>query len=295
MKLKYLIFTAVMLLSFLSAEDMKDKVVFGSTVKIETGDTVKEAVSIGGDVVVNGIVEKNAVSIGGTLTLGPKAFIMGDAVAIGGEIVKHKNAKIGGNTVSVNRFLVLFIPVIAVCALFIAFVIFIVKLIAGVLLTSIAVFLFPKQIENTSTTLVHAPVRSLLWGIVGSLLLVPFICVLALTVIGIPLIPVTLFVIGLSVFFGYISIARLLGQRVFIVFKKPKIGIVWETFIGILLLIILSAIPWIGGFLSFTACVFGFGAVLIEVRSWQKQKSGGKKSAPAQKSSVKKKGKSKKK
>jgi len=65
-----------------------DRVRIGGDVVVEKGMTVKDAVAVGGNVTVNGVVNKSAVAVGGSVFLGPDAVVRKDVVCIGGVIEK---------------------------------------------------------------------------------------------------------------------------------------------------------------------------------------------------------------
>ena len=80
-----------------------DMVRIGGDVTVEEGRVVKDAVAIGGSVTVlsGGRVMGNAVAIGGDVHLKANARVEGDTVAIGGEILKEEGASVGGNEVAI--------------------------------------------------------------------------------------------------------------------------------------------------------------------------------------------------
>jgi hypothetical protein len=72
-------------------------------VTVDEGRVVKDAVAIGGSVTVHsgGRVTGNAVAIGGDVHLKANAHVEGDTVAIGGEILKEEGASLGGSEVAI--------------------------------------------------------------------------------------------------------------------------------------------------------------------------------------------------
>jgi hypothetical protein len=67
---------------------------------IHMGGTSGDTVAILGNVVVDGTVKGDVVSVGGGVKLGEDASVAGDAVAIGRGIYRHPNAMVKGETVS---------------------------------------------------------------------------------------------------------------------------------------------------------------------------------------------------
>jgi hypothetical protein len=98
------------------AEDGGDRVQFFQSITVgadeHIGDAVcifcsiriagssGDAVAIFGNIVVDGAVNGDAVSVGGGIKLGEDASVGGDAVAIGQGVYRHPNAVVKGQTVS---------------------------------------------------------------------------------------------------------------------------------------------------------------------------------------------------
>ena len=66
-----------------------DRVAFGHDVHVAAGEVVHDAISFGGDTVVEGIVEGDAVSFGGSVDVRDGAWVRGEVVAFGGPIHDH--------------------------------------------------------------------------------------------------------------------------------------------------------------------------------------------------------------
>ena len=63
-----------------------DRVSFGNPVHVGPTELVHDAVSFGGDTVIDGTVEGDAVSFGGSVVLREGAQVRGDTVAFGGAV-----------------------------------------------------------------------------------------------------------------------------------------------------------------------------------------------------------------
>jgi|SRR5664279_2072755 hypothetical protein len=103
-------------------EHVGDAVCIFCSIRIagSTGD----AVAIFGNIVVDGVVNGDAVSVGGGIKLGEDASVGGDAVAIGQGVYRHPNAVVKGQTVSqagpiilLGLIIVPLLPIILVVAL----------------------------------------------------------------------------------------------------------------------------------------------------------------------------------
>ena len=104
MKKWYLIIALSLPLAVFSFEAAiaRDQVRIGGDVVVEEGIVVKDAVAVGGSVTVNGKVRKSAVAIGGSVRLGPNAVIGKDVVSIGGVVDQMLGSKIHGDIVELN-------------------------------------------------------------------------------------------------------------------------------------------------------------------------------------------------
>lgn len=126
--------------STLFANDGGDRVQFFQSINIGPDDhvgqvvcmfcsvhmagTADEVVSILGNVIIDGTVNGDVVTVGGGLKLGEDANIGGDAVAVGRGLYRHPNAVIKGEAVSqsgpailMGLILVPLLPIILVVAL----------------------------------------------------------------------------------------------------------------------------------------------------------------------------------
>lgn len=135
-------FVALMVLAptALFANDGGDRVQFFQTINVNADDHVGDvvclfcsirvsgscgdAVAIFGNIVVDGTVSGDAVSVGGGIKLGEDASVGGDSVAIGQGVYRHPNAVVKGQVVSeagpvifLGLIIIPLLPVIVVVAL----------------------------------------------------------------------------------------------------------------------------------------------------------------------------------
>jgi len=242
----------------------QDIVKIGSGVELKQGEKANNVVAVGGSVSLNGEAQQDVVAVGGSVFLGSKAVVGGKVVSVGGSIAKTDGAQIKGNLIETKALDVSTI----LCdlpnkkwkklehifrgATFIGFL----------ALALLIIALFPTQIGQISAVIEKNPVKSILWAILGMLLIVPIAILLAISLVGILLIPVELVLVGISVLFGYIATAQLLGKKAAAALKKVNLPIFWETFWGIVLLWLITWIPFLGGFVCMIVCMLGFGGVI---------------------------------
>ncbi len=238
----------------------------GSDVHVEKDMRVEDAVAVGGSVYVDGIVDGDAVAVGGTIHLSEEAIIHGDAVTIGGTIDKAEGAMIYGTTVDVGSFnfenifagkhflsghrgipkVFTIIPLIGLFAL--------------VLLLSI---LIPTELSTVAANIKNEPIIMFLWGILGIILIVPLAVMLAISIIGIVLIPIEVLAVFLALLIGYIAVAIIIGKKLLRALNKDNPAVILSAILGVLILWLVGLIPIFGSIVKAIAWIIGFGAVRL--------------------------------
>lgn len=269
---KYLpiVLSLIVLIGFAGPIQASDKsiVKIGSDVHVEKDMRIDDAVAVGGSVYVDGIVDGDAVAVGGTVHLGEEAVIHGDAVTIGGNIDQAEGAMIYGSTVDVSSINfesifddidfapnfgglprgLRFIPIIGLFAL--------------VLLLSA---IMPMELNKVATIVKNEPLHMFLYGLLGFILIVPLAVLLAISIIGIALIPIEMLAVFIALLMGYIAVAIIIGKRVLKALKNNDPNIILSALLGVLLLWLVGLIPFFGFLVKAIACVIGFGAVIIVI------------------------------
>lgn len=247
----------------------KDIVKFGD-LSVAKEMEVRDAVAIGGDVTVDGKVERNVVAVGGSVFLTSKAMIGGDAVSLGGTIEQEEGAWVQG------RIMELAFPNLASLSgalssdkwrdLFWIFrgISFLTSL-AFLVLALLIVLLIPRPVGIISANIEKDPLRAGGWGLLGVLLIAPLAFLLTLSIVGILLIPLEiLFVISAGIL-GYVAVAQLLGKKITIALKRPNQPIIRETLLGLILLWIIGWIPFLGWLVKSIAGLLGLGGVIASL------------------------------
>jgi hypothetical protein len=251
----------------------KDLVKVGGSVVVEEGQRVKDAVAVGGDVTVRGEVTNDAVAVGGSVFLSPDAVVQGSAVSVGGEVVQPEGAQVNEDVVEIS------VPFVrstvrsmveegwrpvwrtAQAVSFVGFL----------ALALILVALFPSTFEKLAVQSRTKPLEAGLWGLIGVVLIVPVMVLLAISLVGIPLIPFEILFVVLAMVVGYIGIGLMIGQGVARAFKKDETHVVLSTLIGVALLGLVGWVPFLGGIVRALASLIGFGAALVLLRRWLQQ------------------------
>ena len=244
-----------------------ERVVFGRSLTIGADETVDKAVAIGGSITVAGHVRSDAVAIGGSVTLLPGASVGGDSVAIGGAVSVAEGATLEGDNVSLGGAIPTTVGSMTRWVVggphMLSMFRFASRLMRAVLLWVIAVLIavtFPGALTRIGAYLVNRPGLSALGGAAILLGFVPLCVLLAVTIIGIPLIPVAVMLVVALFLFGFTVSAAWLGERLpFLQEKTP----VKTAALGGVVFALVGLIPWIGTAALILAAAFSAGATLL--------------------------------
>lgn len=266
MKTLVLLLPVFGLLSTVQAKE-KSIVKIGGDVVVVESEEVDDAVAVGGDITVNGTVNGNAVAVGGSIHLGQNAVIRGDAVSIGGTVHKEEEAVIHGDMVEIGDmgFLSYVIPFGKPGFWEIHWAFKIVSFIGFLVIALFIILLLPNQISAVARGIEKDVVTTILYSVVGVVLIVPLAISLAISVIGIPLIPLEILAIILAMVLGYIAVAQLIGTRALASIKKPSESLIAQTFSGLVILAVVGLIPFIGLLVKGIVFLIGFGGVITAV------------------------------
>src|SRR5262245_16419036 len=245
-----------------------ERVVFGRSLNIGADETVDRAVAIGGSVTIAGHVRRDAVAIGGSIALLPGARVEGDAVAIGGTVSVAEGASLDGDNVSLGGALPATVGSMTRWAVGgphrLSMFSFASRLTRAVLLFVIAMliaFAFPGALTRIGAYLVNRPGLSALGGAAILLGFAPFCVLLAVTVIGIPLIPVAVMLLVALFLFGFTVSAAWLGERMPVSqeHKTPARSVAR----GGAILVLVGLVPWFGTAALVLTAAISAGATLL--------------------------------
>jgi hypothetical protein len=238
----------------------------GSDILIEEEMRVRNACSVGGQITVHGMVERNVIAIGGSIVLARTAVVGGNVISVGGIVVKARDAEVYGNITEINSssLSTVFSSMLseekegwswlfAIISLAMFFFILIVAL--------FIVVLAPKPIHIVSDAIRNSTFNVSLWGLLILILIVPLAVLLTISVVGIVLIPLEVLIVLCAALIGFIAVGRLVGNRVLRIFKRPNPNVVWETFWGLTILWFIGWIPYLGWMVKTIAIILGLGSV----------------------------------
>ena len=274
----------------------EDKVVFGGTYTLESGETLEGALLVfggnvtleseslvtedvvvfGGNVDISGTVEGGVVAIGGNLNLLPDPVVEGDVASIGGNVNRQRvhRWKVGSSprsnplTLSVVRDIRL--PVVRSTMGFPGIFgvgWFFLKILLWMVLAAVVVLFIPERTRRAADTVVSQPLISGGLGLLTAVILPPVLVVLGITICLLPLALLALVLAVLIWAFGLIAIAYELGVRLAGLAKQEWAPAVNAGFGAFVLMLILntvgSLVPCVGWVLPFLVGCIGFGAVVL--------------------------------
>jgi len=248
-----------------------DIVVMGGDLSIE-GLANGDAVCIGGNFHISGNLLGDAVIIGGNADVESTAVIKGDLVCIGGSVSREKGAEVKGEIVNIS------LPVISSILPFVfkythpgrgdvvrkpfihpfgkrffRLALFFVMVVALIVLILIIIILFRGGVEKVSDAVRSQFWKTVLAGFLGVLLIIPLTVLLAVLIIGIPLVPVLWIAFVAALIFGYVCIAYTIGK---IIAEKRD----WKDrspyILALLGLAIIEVIPFLGRLVALPGGLF---------------------------------------
>ena len=237
----------------------------GGNVNVAEKQVTQQAVSVGGNVIVAGKVKEDAVAVGGDVYLKDSAVVNGDVVSIGGKVVKERGAIVKGKTVMAKVPFLIPILGVVMAGNMVQWMIFfhMISSLGFLVLAVVLVALFTPQIGRISSLIEKKPLANFGWGILFSLLLLPITLLLVVSLIGIVFIPLWILLVIAAGIVGYVSASHVLGKKFLAAFKIKGKSMMWETVVGIVLLMVIGWVPMFGGLAQMILCTCGFGAVGI--------------------------------
>jgi len=252
----------------------------GGSVTVVEKQVVENAIAIGGSTIVqpNGRVTKTAIAIGGDVVLKQGARVDGDTYAIGGKVIQAEGATIGGSNGTFNdqyddqyngrengwdngqgmmgmhRDRNQFLPMYFFHASFRIF-----SAIVGAILGIILLRTAPPFLPYLAAIVRQYPGQSALWGIGAVFAFVALTIFLAITLIGIPLIPLLSLMVSLTSLVGALGISLFIGQQVV---KSDRRSSLQQFSVGLLIVTALALIPFVGGIVVAVVSLLGLGALL---------------------------------
>lgn len=245
------------------ASDAPDVIKLKKDTEISRGMIVNDVIVVDGNVTIWGTVEKNVVVVWGSAILKPGSSVKGDVIVVGGEVMKDPAAQIGGKVSQV--FVPHFVPSITSLvkggwvALWAA--VSIMALMGFLGLAVLLSALIPGHMVKVVDSIARSYFTTFLWGAFWIIMIAPVAVLLAISIVGIILIPLEILLVALAFIIGYIGSAIYIGKNVIISFRKTPLPFV-DAIVGIVILFLVGFIPVVGPVIKVVFLVTGFGAVM---------------------------------
>jgi cytoskeletal protein CcmA (bactofilin family) len=207
----------------------------------------------------------------GALELSAQRIEIGDGARVHGDLVYssdeeiriHPLARVGGKVTRKPKRLEANEPARALPGLKPLRPLTIAALLAfGMLLLAV----FPRLTASSVRTLAAAPAKSLGLGTALFFGVPPVAVLLIITIIGIPIALVAILAHALALGCGYIVTAALLGRGIARAARRPAPAAGWQQYaflaIALLVLALVSSIPYLGVLVLLLACSAGLGAIV---------------------------------
>ena len=269
------------------------RVRIGGPVRIERDEVVNGAVvAVLGSVTVEGEVEDDVVAVAGDIRLGPDAIIRGSVTVVGGRLDIDPHARVAGevNEIGFNvpRFRVRpievwgwrfhpfqkwwFSPSFDLFAVSLRMLLF-------ALLSAVLVLAAPSRIGRIERRVAAEPWKSGLVGLLAQLLFVPLlvltVVILAVSIIGIPLlllIPFALLALLFALLIGFAGVASRVGrlaQERFGLMPQNRYVVVLIGLAAIWVLSLIGHLVALGGWPIWgLAAMFSAVGFLVEYLAW---------------------------
>ena len=270
-----LVLIICMTTAFTAKGSGEDSFTFGDDLKVQEDETIDgnaavlfgdavidgtikgELAVIFGDVVVNGEVDGNVAAVFGSVKVGEKGVINGSVAAVMGEVKKEPGAVITGEVAGIKGPFkssgIKFIPAISIFS--------IISLIVFFGISSLLLVLMPDRMNYMVESVQQRIGRRFGIGIAVYVLFIPAIIALAISIIGLFLIPFFIPAFLLTAFIGMTAVKVALGKRISGNIEGNGAVYIY-LLIGAVLIFVLPYIPILGWLAYLVVSCIGLGVVL---------------------------------
>ncbi|HET9333537.1 MAG TPA: hypothetical protein VFQ21_08140 [Gemmatimonadota bacterium] len=266
-------------------ESSDDRVRVGASVHVREDEVVRgDVVAVLGSVDVDGTVTGDVVAVGGSVELGPNAVVEGEVVVVGGTLERAPGARVEGSVEEVAwggpnihmrgpEFQTPFLEGIGGLMMTIIWVV-----VLGAL-AALMYLLARRPVERMAYRVAKSPWKAALVGLVGQILFFPVliltVILLAVSIIGIPLllvVPFAVLALMIGTLVGFTAVARNLGAGAESRFgwqhDNPYIAVLVGVGIIMLVSFFASALGVAGGPLGVFALILGILGFVIQYAAW---------------------------
>lgn len=233
---------------------------YGASVRVE-GHVSGNVTALGGGVFVSGEVDGNVTALGGNVEMAPGARVAGDVWAAGGTSRRSPGATVYGSVERSDRVASTFggpVPGITNRWRFPWTWILGWSAVAALIAT-----VFPERTARIGTVAGHLAVRSVVVGILTTVLGVSLAALLFATCVGIPVSLVVVAVLLVGWVLGTVAVGQWLGERVMRTVAPGKHATVLRAVLGVALLAGVESIPAVGAIVTVAVSSLALGATLL--------------------------------
>ncbi len=124
--------------------------------------------------------------------------------------------------------------------------------------------LLPRQVKAAGDAISINAGPVIGWGLLATILAIPVMVLLGLSIIGIPLLLFVLMALAVAAVLGYAAITGLVGERLaYVASPSANINPLGAIAIGVLVIGLISMVPIIGWFVSWFVYAVAIGATLV--------------------------------
>jgi hypothetical protein len=262
-----LCFPALGLPGVAEAQSPRDRVAFGNGVHVGPGEVVHDAVSFGGDTVVEGEVLGDAVSFGGSVILRDGASVTGDVTSFGGSVVDgrgsavpaaasghHARAQHGARHHEPRGPLDGALHWLKDAAR--SAVSHVLLFLLGLLMIGVT----RERLRAMQTTMIKDGLKTAGAGLLAYIATGVAIVLFAITIVGIPASVVLALALPVATYVGLAAAATVIGAALPI--PKLQRNEVLQLAAGVGVLFVASIVPVVGGIATAVAACLGLGALV---------------------------------
>jgi hypothetical protein len=225
---------------------MHDVATFGGATVV-AGTVKGDVATFGGTVFIDGTVGGEVAAFGGMVNLGPESSVGGDISTVGGTVDKAEGARVAGEIKNVDLgMLNQFIPSMVGSAHFAHkkpaagraikfFIVFFMLAGLGILITLLGVF-FAKPIERIVHIIEVDFWKSAGIGFLVQISLAPALVFMAVSILGIPLIPLAVLLVVAGILMSIASFGVIINQKFLHAVNKPPMNTLPAVVLGFVLL-----------------------------------------------------------
>jgi len=253
---------------------------FGNSITVE-GPIEGALLATGRDVIVNAVIKGDARILAQSLSFGPDAQINGtltysteDKIAVPERVAPservvfeaYSGSRLRKNWDEIGKEM----PVLPTVASMIFG--FVISLLFFVVLGALMLTFMPKRLSRLRSSIAEAPGQSILLGVIGLSMLFGMVPITALTIVGLPFVPIVVLAIVVIWTLGYALGAYGVAMRIWSGFggadHPSNIARLLVFAAAITFTALLNFIPFVGWVANYTLVLLGVGAVTRALFQW---------------------------